>query len=57
MIADDMLGVHVRVKEETEKKLSSADEALPLDNEMIISSCMQVGKCFKMFSPVIYKSL
>ena len=36
---DDMLGVHLRVKEEGEKRVS--DENLPLTSEMIISSCMQ----------------
>ena len=37
-----MLGVHVRVKEEAEKKVSSSSEDLPLTNDMIVSSVMQV---------------
>jgi hypothetical protein len=44
---DDMMGVHLKVKEEVEKKkaenLASGEELLPLNNEMIISSCMQVS--------------
>jgi hypothetical protein len=49
IISDDMLGVHLRVKEEIENKSSSSDEALPLDNEMIISSCKQVAILQKLF--------
>jgi hypothetical protein len=41
-----MMGVHLKVKEEVEKKkaenISTGEELLPLTNEMIISSCMQV---------------
>jgi hypothetical protein len=41
-----MMGVHLKVKEEVEKKklekVSSGEELLPLTNEMITSSCMQV---------------
>ncbi len=40
------MGVHLKVKEEVEKKklekVSSGEELLPLTNEMITSSCMQV---------------
>ena len=49
IISDDMLGVHLRVKEEIENKSSSSDEALPLDNEMIISSCKQVASLQNIF--------
>jgi len=45
-LPDDMMGVHLKVKEEVEKKkaenISTGEELLPLTNEMIISSCMQV---------------
>jgi hypothetical protein len=41
-----MMGVHLKVKEEVEKKksekVSSGEKLLPLTNEMITSSCMQV---------------
>ena len=41
-VSDDMLGVHLRVQEEVEKKKSSSEEMLHITNDMIISSCMQV---------------
>jgi len=49
-ISDDMMGVHLRVKEEIEKKkneiILSGEEYTPLTEEMIISSCMQVSFTF-----------
>ena len=42
-VSDDMLGVHLRVQEEVEKKKSSSEEMLHITNDMIISSCMQVN--------------
>jgi hypothetical protein len=43
---DDMMGVHLKVKEEMEKKRSenaaSGDDNVTLTTDMIISSCMQV---------------
>ncbi len=48
------MGVHLKVKEEIEKKkndtLLSGEEYIPLTDEMIISSCMQVcGQSYKTF--------
>jgi hypothetical protein len=41
-----MMGVHLKVKDEIEKKkneiLASGEEYIPLTDDMIISSCMQV---------------
>ena len=46
-ISDDMMGVLLKVKGEVEKKLSESkvteEEVLPLTEDMIISSVMQVS--------------
>ena len=46
IFADDMMGVHLKVQEEMEKKkeeiIASGEEYIPLTDDMIISSCMQV---------------
>ena len=47
-VLDDMMGVHLKVKEEAEKKknetIAAGEEYIQLTDEMITSSVMQVHK-------------
>ena len=47
-IPDDVMGVHLKVKQEVDKKkeetLAAGKEYLPITNDMIVSSCIQVKR-------------
>ena len=47
MIPDDLMGVHLKVQDEVAKKKEETEAAgkehLPITNDMIVSSCIQVS--------------